>query len=256
MSSRHTPHSAPLSSLSRLAPPLFAVAICPCARRVSLVLGPRAFALGLWCLRPRFVHSFPFVACLRVLALFGAFGFFVLCSLGPSPFILGSRLFVRNSTASIGGLCFSARAFALSLSRAFALGLSRTFALGLYLCSRLVPVLSACELSAYAFAPGSVVIIPRLLASIPFSFGRRVLASLGSTFFVSLGLCTSLRASVPRFGTLLCLASGLCDSLWDFCALFQAFVPFFGFSLGLLRTSFGPPRLLRPTFSFGVLIFA
>jgi hypothetical protein len=131
-----------------------------------------------------------------------------------------------------------------------------TFALGLYLCSRLVPVLSACELSAYAFAPGSVVIIPRLLASIPFSFGRRVLASLGSTFFVSLGLCTSLRASVPRFGTLLCLASGLCDSLWDFCALFQAFVPFFGFSLGLLRTSFGPPRLLRPTFSFGVLIFA
>jgi hypothetical protein len=60
VSSRHTPHSAPLSSLSRLAPPLFAVAIFLCARRVSLVLGPRAFALGLWCLRPRFVPSFRF----------------------------------------------------------------------------------------------------------------------------------------------------------------------------------------------------
>ena len=98
VSSRHTPHSAPLSSLSRLAPPLFAVAICPCARRVSLVLGPRAFALGLWCLHPRFVPSFRFVACLRVLALFGAFG---LC------FHLGSR-----SPASIrGSFSFSACAF-------------------------------------------------------------------------------------------------------------------------------------------------
>jgi hypothetical protein len=119
------PHSAPLSSLARF------------SARVPLLSACGAFALGS-CIRFRSSHASASWLFL-VLSVF-----FVLSSLGPSPFILGSRLFVRNSTASIGGLCFSARAFALSLSRAFALGLSRTFALGLYLCSRLVPLLSAC----------------------------------------------------------------------------------------------------------------
>ena len=158
MSSRHTPHFAPLSSLSRLAPPLFAVAICPCARRVSLVLGPRAFALGLWCLHPRFVPSFRFVACLRVLALFGAFGLcFHLGSRSPAS-IRGSFSF--SACAFVGaswGLvtCFRCSAGRGPLPSAFA------FVFGFWLRSRLLASFSALpSLSAFAFVFDSCFCCP------------------------------------------------------------------------------------------------
>ena len=140
------------------------------------------------------------------------------------------------------------------------------FALGLCLCSRLVPVLSACacaiglcalSLCALGLCFRSRFCCNGLLSFLGFwprSRFRSVVwfwpRSVQPFSFLWAFICAS--AALGR----LCLASGLCASLWDFCALLQAFVPFFGFSLGLLRTFFGPPRLLRPAFSFGVLIFA
>jgi hypothetical protein len=122
----------------------------------SLFSACGAFALGS-CLRFGSSHaSAPW--------LFLVLSVFVLCSLGPSPFILGTRLFVRKSTASIGGLSFSARAFVVvswaccvpSLLSAVHVDLLSARRVPLLSVCR-VPLLSACRvpvLSACACAHG------------------------------------------------------------------------------------------------------
>jgi hypothetical protein len=117
-------------------------------------------------------------------------------------------------------------------------------ALGLCLCSRLVPVLSACALSAYAFVPGSVVMAcfhslvfgldPVFVRSSGFGLARFNLFRFFGPLFVPRPLwdvCASLQAFVPRFGTFvpcfrpLCLSSA---SLWVFFGLSSGLLVFFG----------------------------